>query len=57
MVFCAPPPVRVEAFFSLSHPNPLLVFPKYCSHNLRKLKGKNKGFDRVFLPKPFASQP
>lgn len=56
MVFCAPP-VRVEAFFSLSHLNPLLVSPKYCSHNLRKLKGKNKGFDRVFLPKPFASQP
>lgn len=47
-----PPPIRGEAFF---HPNPLLVFPKYCSHNLRKLKGKNKGSDRVFLPKPFAS--
>lgn len=54
MVFCAPPPIRGEAFF---HPNPLLVFPKYCSHNLRKLKGKNKGSDRVFLPKPFASEP
>lgn len=52
-----PLPVRGKAFFSLSHPNPLLVFPKYCSHNLRKLKGKNKGFDRVFLPNRLLHSP
>lgn len=52
-----PLPVRGKAFFSLSHPNPLLVLPKYCSHNLRKLKGKNKGFDRVFLPNRLLHSP
>lgn len=44
MVFCGlDPSPQLLGRFLLGPPYPLLGFAHYCSPNLRKLKGKNKG--------------
>lgn len=50
MVFCGlDPSPQLLGRFLLGPPYPLLGFTHYCSPNLRKLKGKNKG-PRQCLP-------